>query len=243
MSKAPIREIIESSLVDGPGNRAAIFFQGCNMNCWYCHNPETIPIVSQQAEEDGFSWRTVNEVLEKIKRISLFISGVTFSGGEPLLQCKFLEEIIPKIQKLNLHILIDTNGLLSLNKEPQRKIVRLVDGFMLDIKSWNEEDHKRITSVSNEKILENAKYLASLGKLDEIRTVCLEGENNEKIVDNITKMLEPFLERKNIRYKLITYRPYGVREEYQNLKPAPSKELENLKKIAITNGFTDVEII
>lgn len=243
MYKAPIREFIKMSVVDGPGNRAAIFFQGCNMNCQFCHNPETIEKVDKTKNNDGFQWMNTKEVFEKVKQISSFITGVTFSGGEPLLQKDFLVEILPQIKELGLNVLIDTNGLIPLENDKYTELVDLADGFMVDIKSWDTKDHQRITSVKNDNILKNVEYLASIGKLDEIRTVCLKGENNEKIINNITKLLSPYLDIKDIRYKLISYRPYGVREEYQFLESIDLEEKEQLKKLAIKNGFHQIELV
>ena len=243
MYSAPVRQIIESSLVDGPGNRCAIFLQGCNLNCTFCHNPETIEPLKQGCEMEGVTWWSTEELYEKIKKIRPFLSGVTTSGGECTIHYKFLIEFFKKIKPFDFSILVDTNGYIDLSKESMKELVDLTDGFMLDIKALDDDRHIAITGKSNKTILKNMYYLASIGKLEEIRTVLMGGEDNKKIVDTITKELKPYLEIKNIRYKLISYRPFGVRDEHLNIKSVSEKEKEELKNIALQNGFTDVVLI
>lgn len=113
---------------------------------------------------------------------------------------------------------------------------------MLDIKVTSDEDHIKITGRSNKTILKNALYLASLGKLYEIRTVVIEGIGNEKTVDDITKILSPYLSNQNIRYKIIKYRSIGVRSEFSSYIAPDDKKIEKLKELAMGNGFYDVLI-
>jgi anaerobic ribonucleoside-triphosphate reductase activating protein len=86
------------SIVDGPGIRATVFFQGCPHHCPGCHNPET------HDPESGFTV-TVNEVATYIKGCS-GISGVTFSGGEPFGQVAAAAELAAVVKKEGLNLLI-----------------------------------------------------------------------------------------------------------------------------------------
>ncbi|GHV10319.1 hypothetical protein FACS1894217_15740 [Clostridia bacterium] len=70
--------IVDDSIVDGPGLRLTIFFQGCDKRCAGCHNPHTHAL-------DGGSLMTLEEVCARIDRNPL-LDGVTLSGGEPFLQ-------------------------------------------------------------------------------------------------------------------------------------------------------------
>ncbi|EFI41997.1 radical SAM protein [Peptoniphilus sp. oral taxon 386] len=243
MCRAPVNQFLPMSLVDGPGNRCAIFFQGCNLNCSFCHNPETIKIIHSEEENDDIKFYSVDELFEKVKKIRPFIVGITTSGGECTIHHKFLIQFFKKIKTLNLNILVDTNGLIDLSNENMKELVELTDGFMLDIKALEESSHKRITGSSNKTVLKNMHYLAKLGKLEEIRTVLMSGEDNLKIVDTITKELSPYLKIKNIRYKLISYRPFGVRSEFSDLHSVSDNEKEYLKTVAQKNGFTDIVLI
>ncbi len=82
-----VRKILNSSAVDGPGNRMVIFLQGCNLNCTYCHNPETIDIIKEA--HDSIQIMKPEDILERVLKVKPFISGVTFSGGECTLQYDF----------------------------------------------------------------------------------------------------------------------------------------------------------
>ncbi|KXO16461.1 YjjW family glycine radical enzyme activase [Peptoniphilus sp. GNH] len=281
MLKGIVNKIIPSSLVDGPGNRCAIFFQGCNLNCMYCHNPETINFckncgiclevcpVSALSRSDGLmAWdekKCINcdacikacpygsspktksyepeELKEVVASYMPFISGVTTSGGECSIQYQFLADFYEHVKALGLSVLCDTNGYIPFRGDRFKKLIDNCDGFMLDVKAFDEKDHIELTGKSNKTIIENAIYLASIGKLDELRTVLLDGHDNFKIVNEITSLLAPYSEHKKIRYKLISYRPFGVREEFLNLKSVSEKEKEELKKIAEKNGNYEVILI
>ena len=101
-----IHSIESMGLVDGPGIRTVVFLQGCNLRCQYCHNPDTWDLCA--GEE-----MTVDEVINKIKRFKPYFKnngGVTFSGGEPLMQPEFLLELLKKCKENDIHTCIDTAG-------------------------------------------------------------------------------------------------------------------------------------
>lgn len=152
--------------VDGPGVRFVIFMQGCTLKCKYCQNRDTWDF------HGGTSY-TVEEILEKILRYKNYImpnGGVTISGGEPLLQAKFLIELFTKLKELGIHTCIDTAGIFSLTDDI-KKLIDLTDLFLLDIKCINDEKAKDLIGVSNKKGLEFARYLSYLNKPLWIRQV------------------------------------------------------------------------
>jgi len=236
MIEAKINKIIDSSVVDGPGNRTAIFFQGCNFNCKYCHNPETINLYA------NIQNLSVEDVVEHIKKNVPFIKGITTSGGECTLQRDFLIALFKETKKLGLSNFIDSNGSIRFSDYPE--LMENTDAVMLDIKSISNEEHIELTSKSNEIVIENAKYLGSIGKLFEIRTVVIEDYlNNRKTVYEITNMLKEYQKIKEIRYKIIRYRYFGVREQFKNMKAPSEEEMHNLKCIANKNGFGNVLLV
>lgn len=278
--KAKINKIIDSSVVDGPGNRTAVFFQGCNFNCRYCHNPETInhcincmecvtkcPAHALSAIEDKVIWNkdicidcdtcikvcrfnaspkiqnlSVEEVVDKIKKNIPFIQGITTSGGECTLQKDFLTALFKETRKLGLTNFIDSNGSIKFADYPE--LMEYTDAVMLDVKAIDNEEHINLTSKPNEIVLENANYLADIGKLFEIRTVVIDNYlNNMKTVYEITNMLKKYQKIKEIRYKIIRFRHFGVREEYRNMKAPSEEEMLNLKEIANDNGFSNVLLV
>jgi pyruvate formate lyase activating enzyme len=237
MAEALIQKIIDSSVVDGPGNRTAIFFQGCNFNCTYCHNPETISLTSETA-----ILMTLQEVLERIKGNLPFIQGITVSGGECTLQRDFLLPLFKETKELGLSNFIDSNGGISF--EGMAELLAYTDGVMLDIKAVDPVAHLSLTGHPPDVVLDNALGLAAGGKLYEIRTVVIRDVlDNPGIVEAVSRMLKPYLKDHEIRYKLIRVRSHGVRPAYQNLLPPREKEMEKLKAIAVKAGFFEVTII
>lgn len=112
---------------------------------------------------------------------------------------------------------------------------------MLDIKAFGEEDHLKVTAMPNKNTLENAVFLAKMGKLFEIRTVIVPGLFDiENTIIKAGELLRPYHSIHPVRYKLISYRPFGVREEYRTYQ-SPSKEyMEQLEELAHKSGFDDV---
>lgn len=127
--------------VDGPGIRFVLFLQGCPLRCIYCHNADSIPT-------NGGTEMTVDQVIEQILSFGGFIKngGVTFSGGEPLMQPKFLLETITRLKKLGFHTAIDTSG--AIISESAQQCLLAADLVLLDIKSIDDEMCQKITGKS-----------------------------------------------------------------------------------------------
>lgn len=278
--RAPVNKIIDSSVVDGPGNRTVIFFQSCNFNCRYCHNPETIHMCQNCYKcvegcpkgaltiEDGkvcYDYRkccncdncikvcpnnaspkirylSVDEVVEAIEDNMPFIRGVTVSGGECSLQMPFVLELFKRVKELGLTALLDSNGSYDFEKNPE--ILKYADGVMLDIKATNPTKHLWVTGRDNEFVLKNAKYLASVNKLTEIRTVCImESLDSVETIKDTAALLKDYIGKGDINYKLIKYRPFGVREQYQDLIQPTDEDMESFKKEALAAGFKKITVI
>ena len=127
--------------VDGPGIRFVLFLQGCPLRCIYCHNPDSICT-------KGGTTMTVDQVIEQILSYRGFIQngGVTFSGGEPLMQPKFLLEIINRLKSLGVHTAIDTSG--AIISENAQQCLLSADLILLDIKSIDDDMCNKITGKS-----------------------------------------------------------------------------------------------
>ena len=142
--KASIDSIETFGLVDGPGIRCVVFFNGCMLRCKYCHNPEM-----WKKREENY---TPEELVKKIKRCEPYFKkngGVTFSGGEPLLHSEFIIEVCKLLKKDNIHIAIDTSGV---GLGDYRELLSYVDLVLLDIKHTNPEEYRNITGLEMKEV-------------------------------------------------------------------------------------------
>ena len=251
MLKAPVNKIIPFSNVDGPGNRTAVFFQGCPFNCLYCHNPETIhlcrdcgacvktcPAGALTLGGDGavhwdsaacvqcdtcirtcphdaspkVRWMTVEELMGELRRSMPYIRGISTSGGECTLQNEFLIELFTEVRKLGKTCLIDSNGSFDFEKDP--RVLQVSEGVMLDVKAVEKSWSDQLISYPRDTVLRNLDYLLRVGKLYEVRTVILPDRDreNEETVRFVADKI-----RDGCFYKIIRYRPFGVRERCQKL--------------------------
>ncbi len=182
--KARIHSFESFGTVDGPGIRFVIFMQGCSLKCKYCHNRDTWDLC-------GGTEYTLEEVLEKIEKYKNYFmpsgGGVTVSGGEPLLQIKFVTELFTILKNKNIHTAVDTSGNFIIT-EDIKKLIDLTDLFLLDIKCINDEICKSLTGVSNKLELEFAKYLSSIKKDMWIRQVIVPGITDKE--EDLLKLRE-----------------------------------------------------
>ena len=152
---AKVHSIETFGTVDGPGIRYVLFLQGCPLKCKYCHNRDTW-------DSSLGTVKTLDEILSEIKRYTAYFKtsngGVTVSGGEPLLQAKFVTELFKKLRKLNIHTALDTAGSIPIN-DTIKKLLSYTDLVILDIKHINNKKAKNLTGLSNKNNLEFAKYL------------------------------------------------------------------------------------
>ena len=152
---AKVHSIESFGTVDGPGIRFVLFLQGCHLQCKYCHNRDTWDM-------NGGEYKSLDDIFEKILKYKNYIypnGGVTVTGGEPLLQVKFLIELFEKLKKANIHTCIDTSGMVTLTPDI-KKLLSLTDLVLLDIKHINSDKCKNLVGLGNEKELAFARYLS-----------------------------------------------------------------------------------
>lgn len=203
MTKGKINSIETMGLVDGPGIRTVIFFQGCRLRCAYCHNPDTWDINGGKEVEP-------EELLKKILRFKPYFEkshgGVTFSGGEVLLQPEFLREILKLCKENGIHTVIDTAGYGYGNYE---EILKYTDLILLDIKHIDDAGYKNLTGKNKtgvEEFLEAAEKAST--KLW-IRHVVVPGITDSK--EHIKKLAEIINKIKNVeKVELLPYHTLGV---------------------------------
>ena len=151
----------------------------------------------------------VKEVLKIIKKDKLFYDtsngGVTFSGGECMLQIEFLTEILRQCKDEKIHTAVDTAG--NVPWKYFEKIIPYTDLFLYDVKAFNGEIHKKYTGVSNELILDNLKKLLEYGENIWIRIPIVPTVNDsaDEMLE-IKNFIKPF---KPLKVELLPYHKMG----------------------------------
>lgn len=260
MNKGLIFDIRRFSVNDGPGIRTTVFFKGCSLNCWWCHNPESRKFGSEICirptrlgsrefleEETIGKLMDVEEVMEIIRKDEVFYKtsdgGVTFSGGEPLLQAGFLKSLLIKCKEENFHTAVDTSGYGE--RSDFAGILPFAGLFLYDLKPMSSSDHIEYTGVDNHPVLENLKYLFSENQQIIIRIPLIPGiTDTSENIDMVIDFLFPFKDKitridllpyhssaKNKYLKLkIPNRMEGLTIEYHN-------DIEGIKKKLELPGF------
>ena len=234
MTKGNVNTIETFGLKDGPGIRTVVFFSGCKLRCKYCHNPEMWNMQEPNIE--------AKELVDKILRNKPYFKnngGVTFSGGEPLLQGSFLLEVCKLLKKENVHIALDTSGNGNGNYE---EILSYIDLVLLDIKHVTNKGYKDLTGVSNDEYHKFLEYLNQSNKPVWIRQVIVPGlMDNDEYLQGLKKELTKI---KNIeRIDFLPYHNLG-KEKYKELNiDYPYEDLESLDNIKcqeLYNKFIDM---
>ncbi len=231
---ARIHSIESFGTVDGPGIRFVIFMQGCALKCKYCHNRDTWDV-------NGGNLTSASELLDKIERYKSYIlpsgGGVTVTGGEPLLQAKFLITLFTELRKRKIPTAIDTSGMVDITDDI-KELLGLTDLVLLDIKHINSEKCKELVGFSNKKELEFAKYLSDNNIPVWIRQVIVPGiTDNEQDLLNLKEFISTL---KNV--KKIELMPYhelgkfkwenlGLKYELDGIPAATSEDIQKVKRI------------
>jgi pyruvate formate lyase activating enzyme len=184
---------------------------------------------------------TPAQVMDEVHKNMPFIRGVTVSGGECTRWRDFLVAFLSLAKAAGLSTLLDSNGSYDFSADPE--LMAVTDGVMLDVKSWDREEHRRVTGRDNTAVLNNLSWLAECGKLTEVRTVIVpELFNGEETVEQVCRVLKSW-DSLDTRYKIICYRPMGVRTEYKDLKSPEQAALQQLAALAQGYGLRDVVVI
>jgi len=157
--------------VNGPGIRFMLYLSGCPLRCQYCQNPDMWTLQNGRRVTVG---RMLDEVAKYARFLKTARGGITVSGGEPMLQIRFLEALLRRCRTdLGLHTAVDTSGYLGARASDG--FLDLVDLFLLDIKAGHEELYHLVTSAELAPTLRFARRLSERGNRMWIRYVLVPG--------------------------------------------------------------------
>lgn len=224
-----IHSIETFGTVDGPGIRYVIFVQGCPMRCQYCHNPDTWTVGTGELRE-------VDDLLKEYESYRPYLTGggLTVTGGEPMLQIEFVTELFRKAKEKEIHTCLDTSGVTFNRENPEylkkvKELMKYTDLVMLDIKHIDDEEHKKLTGHSNERILDFARFLDEIGKDVWIRHVTVPGITFEK--QYLIRLGEFLAELHNVKaLDVLPYHTMGVPKYEQLGMEYPLKDVPALDK-------------
>lgn len=246
--EATIFDIKHFAVHDGPGIRQTVFFKGCPLRCWWCHNPESQEINPEKfirvnkldgkefKKEITMGYKTsANDLLKTILGDLIFFEesggGVTFSGGEPLMQAKFLHEVLVLCKQKDIHTCIDTTGFAS--EDTIKKIAELTDLFLFDIKLIDSEKHQKYTGMPVAGILKNLQWLDQNNKKVILRfPVIPEITNTNKNISEIKTLLKTF---KNINQ--IDLLPY------HNISNGKYTRFNKINRLIDTKPLSDEDML
>jgi pyruvate formate lyase activating enzyme len=221
-----VHSFTTGSTVDGPGVRVVVWLTGCQFRCLYCHNPDTwrmtngVPVTVERAKTELGKYR---------QGLKMMKGGFTVSGGEPLMQDRFVVKLFTAAQAMGIHTALDSNGYLSdrLTDEELEKI----DLVLLDIKGWDPARHHRLTGMEVGPVLNFARRLATRRRPVWLRYVLVAGltDNPEEIAQladftanlgNVERVdVLPFHQMGAFKWKQL-----GIEYKLQDTEP-PSKEI------------------
>ncbi|OFY64629.1 MAG: hypothetical protein A2V64_13260 [Bacteroidetes bacterium RBG_13_43_22] len=259
--KGLIFNIKRYSIHDGPGIRVTFFLKGCPLSCWWCHNPEGISPDIEKVEqiervgdrefikmEEAGKWYSVNDILEILDRERIFFNesngGVTFSGGEPVMQTDFLLETLKACKANGYHTAVDTSGYSQ--NENYLKIIPFTDLFLFDIKQMDDSMHLKYTGVSNSLILSNFKLILESERDVFVRIPVIPGINDDPGNISALKQFLAGSKRNNLRrisllpYHKIgkaKYNKFNIPYRMNGIEPPSRQRMNELKEFFSETGI------
>ncbi|WP_084106102.1 pyruvate formate-lyase-activating protein [Demequina sp. NBRC 110056] len=212
--------------VDGPGTRLTFFLAGCPLRCLYCHNPDTWQMRRGERQ-------SLDEVVSRIRRYAQVLrttgGGVTISGGEPLLQPQFVENVFAACQEMGVHTALDTSGFLG--ARATNRLLSNTNLVLLDVKSGDPDTYKTVTGRSLAPTLDFGRRLAAQDIPIWVRFVVVPDLTDDE--DNVEKAAEYIASLRSVqRVEVLPFHQMGrdkwraLGEDYalENTEP-PSAEL------------------
>ena len=174
--------------VDGPGTRMTVFMSGCPLRCQYCQNPDTWKMRDGQPVYLDAMIKKVDRYKDLFKATN---GGITFSGGESMMQPAFVSRVFHAAREMGVHTCLDTSGFLNANYTDE--MIEDIDLCLLDVTSGNEETYQKVTGGTLAPTIEFGHRLAKAGKKIWVRFVLVPGlTDSEENVDQVAKICASF---------------------------------------------------
>ncbi len=226
--------------VDGPGIRFVVFLQGCPLRCKFCHNPDTWDV------RGGTSY-TPEELIGEILKYKSFMDysggGVTFTGGEPLLQAQFLLEVCRLLKPHGISVAIDTSGYIW--NDAVKELLEYTDLVLLDIKNYDPIVYQEVTGVKLDPTLKLLDYLREHQIAVWVRYVLVPGlTDNLSSVEKLSEHLDQYPNVAKIEllafHKMGEYKwkELGLNYTLSDTKEPDQELLQKTKEIFERNGKT-----
>ena len=240
--KGLVNSIESFGTVDGPGVRMVFFLSGCPLKCQFCHNPEIA--WGNKGEE-----YTPERLLKEYNKKKQFYKkgGLTFSGGEPLLQGEFVYECVKLLKENDVHVVIDSS--LSCGEKWLEKLIPYVDLWLISVKAMDDDLHRQVAGPSNTKILKNIKILNSSKADMFIRYVIVPGVTDKE--DDLIKLANFITELPNtpplevLAYHSLAvpkWEKAGLPYALTDVPDAGKDDLIRAKEILQANGVDDFRL-
>ena len=229
--------------VDGEGVRYAVFLSGCPLRCVFCHNPDTWNMAG--------TLMTPEELVKKIAKYKPYFKnngGVTFTGGEPLLQAEFIKETALLLKEKGINYAIDTSGAVELT-DSVKFVLENSQTVLLDLKFPDNERYLKFTGHTMDKTLEMLGFLESIGKPTRIRTVVIPKINDTE--EEIQKYIMHIKDKKCIyKYELLAfhtmgffkYDKLGIENPLKDTKPLDMNVRDRLQYFVNSNLRKSIDI-
>lgn len=258
-----IFDIKRFAVHDGPGIRTTVFLKGCPLQCAWCHNPESqekdpvtvdimrkvngvsVPgkkVYGERMEVDG----VMETILKDIHFYEESGGGVTFSGGEPLMQADELVRLLEACKIHGLHTTVDTSGYASW--EQFERIVPLTDLFLFDLKNMDPELHREYTGVDNGPVLSNADKLLDRGAKVIFRIPVVPGINTRSsevkgMISFLKERAEKLSEVHLLPYHRIAENKYRKLQMTQHLSDVNEPDEDMMRQLEEEFKQTGLEIV
>jgi pyruvate formate lyase activating enzyme len=234
-----VHSFTTGSAVDGPGVRVVVWTSGCMWRCQYCHNPDTwtmtngIPVTVARATEELRKYRSGLQIMS---------GGLTISGGEPLMQHRFVVNLLTAAKLMGIHTTIETNGYYSDKLSDQE--LNQIDLVMLGIKTWGNARHRQLTGMDMEPTLAFARRLAAGRRKMWIRFVLVPGLTDD--ADDIANIAQFAAELGNVeRVEVLPFhqlgkfkwQQLGLQYRLENTQPPTAEQAEQACAIFRAQGL------